>query len=238
MHDTFISYATEDERFAGELAGALMARGISIWYAPLKLKVGDRLLVGIEEGLRFSRSGTIIVSKAFLAKKWTHYELDILVRQAIESGKPLLQIWHGVSKSDVETRYMGLTGMLALESRYGLPSIINKIATALAEFSPLRGAVRPWEDAVHRFLEGTAQIQLCSAGNQALSLFQVLLAYEPSDFPLFLEGRQYSRVELVDYAERALEQGSQQVMKWISSKKELARLRTVIRTAKLSDTAD
>src|SRR5262249_2852306 len=116
MYDTFISYATEDERFASELAGGLMARGISIWYAPIRLKVGDRILAGVEEGLRSSRSGTIIVSKPFLEKKWTDYELDILVRQAIETSKPLLQVWHGVTKHDVDTRCMGLTGMLALES--------------------------------------------------------------------------------------------------------------------------
>jgi hypothetical protein len=103
VYDTFISYATEDERFATELAGGLMVRGINVWYAPLKLKVGDRLLAVVEDGLRTSRSDTIIVSHCFLAKRWTAYELDILVRQAIEAGKPLLQIWHGVTRYDVET---------------------------------------------------------------------------------------------------------------------------------------
>ena len=183
--------------FASELAGALITRGIDIWYAPLRLKVGDRLLAGIEEGLRASRSGTIIVSESFLEKNWTAYELDILVRQAIESGKPLLQIWHGVTKADVDTRCMGLTGMLALESRYGLPSIVNKIATALAEFSPLRAVVPTWEEPVHRFLQGTGEIQLITGENQTMSLFQLLLTQEPSGFPLFFDGSRNGRLKPV-----------------------------------------
>jgi hypothetical protein len=47
----------------------------------LNLTVGDRILAGIEDGLRRSRTGTIIISKHFLKKKCTGYELDILLRQ-------------------------------------------------------------------------------------------------------------------------------------------------------------
>jgi hypothetical protein len=41
--DVFIFYATEDNDFAADVACGLKANGISVWFAPLSLKVGEKL---------------------------------------------------------------------------------------------------------------------------------------------------------------------------------------------------
>jgi len=54
MWDAFLSYAEEDEKIALQIVGGLKANGFYIWFAPLNLKPGNRLLDSIEEGLKGS----------------------------------------------------------------------------------------------------------------------------------------------------------------------------------------
>lgn len=102
MHDSFISYAIEDNDFVSEVTYGLKTNGLSVWFAPLSLKVGDKLLDSIEKGLNESRSGILILSKSYLSKSWTSYEMDILVRQNIEGNKKILPIWLDVTKQEIE----------------------------------------------------------------------------------------------------------------------------------------
>jgi len=222
--DTFISYASEDTQFANELAGGLKARGVRVWYAPLNLGLGDKLLAGIEDGLRHSRTGTIIISKHFLQKEWTGYELDILLRQAIEHNKRLLQIWHGVTKRDVEDKYMGLVGLLAIDSSGGIRSIIGSIAAALTEFAPLRATTPIWEDLQYRFLNGTGEIQLQKLGGATISIYELLVNFGPEEFPLAFEGELFSRKDLATHIGRALVDDPAKVQRWLSSPKQVERL--------------
>lgn len=214
-HDAFISYATEDAEFANRLAGGLMVRGLKLWFAPISLKIGDRILAGIEQGLRSSRSGLIVVSSAFLEKQWTDYELDILLRQAIERKKPLLQVWHNVTKQQVDNRYMGLSGMLAVNSSVGLRQIIESVASACTQFAPLRGTTPIWESPRHRFLSGKGEIQLQRVGGATISIFELLINFGKDDFPLALDGELFSRRELAKYARRAMENESALAQRWI-----------------------
>jgi hypothetical protein len=222
--DTFISYATEDTQFANELAGGLKARGVRVWYAPLNLGLGDRILAGIDDGLRRSRTGTIIVSKKFLEKKWTGYELDVLQRQAIEQKKRLLQIWHGVTKADVEAKYLGLVGLLAIDSSGGMRAIIGRIASALTEFAPLRATVPPWENIQNRFLEGKAEIHLQKLGGAPTSIYELMVNFGPEDFPLAFEGQLYTRKDLAFHVGSALNDDPDKVRRWLSSPDQLKTL--------------
>ena len=130
--DAFISYATEDLVFASEIAGALKAQGLRIWTAELELKAGERLLDAIEGGLQQSSCGILLITKAYLQKPWTNFEMDALIRQSIESNKQLLPIWHGVDKEDVERRHIGLAGIFALHSIIGHPRLIQELLRAMA----------------------------------------------------------------------------------------------------------
>ena len=226
QYDTFISYAAEDTEFANRLAGGLVVRGLKIWYAPLSLKMGDKLLTGIEEGLRKSRSGTIVLSKKFLEKSWTNYELDILMRQTIEKDKLLLQIWHNITKEQIEERYLGLTGILSIDSSDGLRKTIESIATSLASSATLRGTTPVWESPKYRFLSGKGEIQLQKIGGATISLFELLVNFERKDFPLALDGELFSRRDLARYAKKVMDKDINIVRNWTD---QIDRLAEVLR---------
>ena len=83
--DVFISYASEDSQFASELAGGLMSRGFKVWYAEFELRVGDKVLESIERGLSDSAFGILLISRYYLSKRWTSYEMDILIKYLLGS---------------------------------------------------------------------------------------------------------------------------------------------------------
>jgi hypothetical protein len=107
-YDVFISYATEDESYVSKLSDALVYLGFRVWFAPLSLEVGDRLLDSINAGLNLSKYGIVVLSPEYINKKWTSYELDILHRQHIEKNKKLFPLWHGVSKEQLDSWNPGL----------------------------------------------------------------------------------------------------------------------------------
>jgi len=68
-YDVFISHASEDkEEFVGPLAKALQKAGYKVWFDEFTLKVGDSLRRSIDNGLKNSRFGIVILSNAFFAK--------------------------------------------------------------------------------------------------------------------------------------------------------------------------
>lgn len=86
-HDAFLSYASEDAKLASQIVQVLNSRGLKIWYAPIKLKVGDKLLDSIEKGMKESLCGILLISPSYLEKNWTNYEMDTLIRDNIERKK-------------------------------------------------------------------------------------------------------------------------------------------------------
>jgi|TARA_B110000967_G_C18446050_1_gene345557 hypothetical protein len=78
--DVFVSHASEDkDLIVRQLADILEKLQIKIWYDEFSLKIGDSLSKSIDEGLQKSRFGIIIISKYFLAKRWTDYEYRSLL---------------------------------------------------------------------------------------------------------------------------------------------------------------
>ena len=134
--DVFISYATEDHAYASELADALTAKGLLVWFAPVSLQAGDVILSSINRGLDYSRSGVVVLSKSFLAKKWTAYELGELERQNIERGKRLIPIWLDISREDLEAKHKGLGRFLAITTPRPIDSVASVILKALSADSP------------------------------------------------------------------------------------------------------
>lgn len=100
--DVFICHATEDKMtFVEPLAEALKHFGLSVWYDKFSMSIGDSLSRTIDEGLARSEYGLVILSKAFLSKKWSEYELRGLTARELAGKKIILPIWHNVTKSDV-----------------------------------------------------------------------------------------------------------------------------------------
>jgi hypothetical protein len=54
-----------------DLAKSLKYLGLSIWFAPLLLKIGDKLLDSINAGLMTSEYGLLLLSPKYIEKQWT-----------------------------------------------------------------------------------------------------------------------------------------------------------------------
>ena len=101
-YDVFISHASEDkDEVVRPLAYALQNCGLKVWYDEFELQIGHSLRRKIDEGLSKSRFGIVVLSKSFLNKGWTNYELDGLVTKSINGDQILLPIWHKISKQEV-----------------------------------------------------------------------------------------------------------------------------------------
>lgn len=100
--DVFICHASEDKNFVDQLASALEKDGIFVWYDSFQIGWGDDLRPAIDNGLKNSRFGIVVFSKAFLGKKkWTEYELSGLFSKEKIGKKVILPIWHDITRDDV-----------------------------------------------------------------------------------------------------------------------------------------
>ena len=134
-HDVFISHATEDkESFVNELVEELKKRNVKVWVDDLKIKWGDPLRKSIDEGLKKSRFGIVVISKHFIAKGWTQYELDGLFEKEMSGGKVILPIWHGITKKEVQAFSPTLAGRKAMTTATMTPAdIADELVSLLTE---------------------------------------------------------------------------------------------------------
>ncbi|GAB0157899.1 hypothetical protein CHRYSEOSP005_31900 [Chryseobacterium sp. Alg-005] len=101
-HDVFISHASEDkDDIVRDLAIALREEGLSVWYDEFELKIGDSLRQKIDKGLAKSRFGIVVLSRNFIKKGWTNYELDGIITRVIGGDQILLPIWHNITKQEI-----------------------------------------------------------------------------------------------------------------------------------------
>ena len=135
IHDVFISHATEDkESFVNELVEELKKRNVKVWVDDLKIKWGDPLRKSIDEGLKKSRFGIVVISKHFIAKGWTQYELDGLFEKEMSGGKVILPIWHEITKKEVQAFSPTLAGRKAMTTATMTPAdIADELVSLLAE---------------------------------------------------------------------------------------------------------
>lgn len=128
-YDFFISHASEDkDNFVRGLAGALRAKGMSVWYDEFTLNVGDSLRRKIDEGLRDARYGIVVLSKNFFVKEWPQRELDGLVNLELDGRTRILPIWHEVSKDEVTHYSPPLADKIALNtSVYSKDEIVENL---------------------------------------------------------------------------------------------------------------
>lgn len=114
-YDVFISHATEDkEPFVEELVHALRDKDIRVWYDSLNIAWGDSLRTQIDNGLKKSTFGIVILSGNYIKKGWTQYELEGLFNIEMTKGKTILPIWHNITKQQVMDFSATLAGRKAL----------------------------------------------------------------------------------------------------------------------------
>lgn len=130
-YDVFISHATEDkESFVDDLVTELQKRDIKVWYDKNCIKWGESLRSKIDEGLRNSKFGIVVLSQAYINKGWTQYELEGLFNIEMTNGKTILPIWHNITKSQVQQFSPTIAGRLAMNTTMQTP---NEIAQELVQ---------------------------------------------------------------------------------------------------------
>lgn len=130
-YDVFISHASEDkDSIVLTLAFVLRNKGVKVWYDEFELKIGDSLGRKIDQGLSKSRFGIVVVSKSFIKKGWTNYELDGLMTRAVSGQQMLLPIWHDITKQEVVDYSPSLADKVA---RNTSQETIEEIADEIAE---------------------------------------------------------------------------------------------------------
>lgn len=134
-YDAFISHASEDKASVAEpLAAELGRRGYNPWLDKFELKIGDRLMAKIDEGLASSRYGVVILSHSFFRKGWATWELNALAAlEATRGRKTILPIWHGLTKDDVAGYSPLLSGILGVPADVGVAAMADEIEKALQE---------------------------------------------------------------------------------------------------------
>lgn len=116
-YDVFISHASEDKTpFVEELVKALQDKDVKVWYDSLNIAWGDSLRKQIDDGLKKSRFGIVVLSENYIKKGWTQYELDGLFDIEMAKGKTILPIWHNITKQQVMDFSPTLAGRKALTS--------------------------------------------------------------------------------------------------------------------------
>ena len=130
-HDVFISHASEDkDEIVRPLASALKNAGLSVWYDEFELKIGDSLRQKIDKGLAKSKFGIVVLSKSFIKKGWTNYELDGIITKVVSGEQVLLPIWHNITKQEVVDFSPSIADKLA---RNTANFTVEEIATEIAE---------------------------------------------------------------------------------------------------------
>ena len=117
LWDVFISHASDDkEVFVDPLARRLRKLAVRVWYDKFVFMPGDRLSEKIAEGLAKSRYGLLVISSAFISKKWTRYELSGLINRFVEDNARLIPLWLGITRAEVVAFNPALADLLSIRA--------------------------------------------------------------------------------------------------------------------------
>lgn len=131
--DVFLSHVSENKvTVAVPLRDALTARGVTVWLDKTEIRIGDSLRRKIDEGIRSSRFGIVVLSPSFFAKGWTNHELDGLVTKTVAGEQTMLPIWHDVSAEQVRGYSPSLADKRALSTgEFSIAEMADQIAEAV-----------------------------------------------------------------------------------------------------------
>ena len=147
-YDVFISHASEDkDAIVRPLATVLEKLSVRVWYDEFSLKLGDSLTASIDLGLKESKYGLVILSKAFLCKKWPEYEYRSLMTREIDGERVILPLWYDVTKEDVKDFSLYLADIKALpvsreQFKFLIPAILRVVRPDIWREMRMQGILR------------------------------------------------------------------------------------------------
>src|SRR5439155_372939 len=95
MFDVFISYGHQDQAWVRTLAENLYRAGLEVFYDEWEIGPGDVLVHRLDEGIRTSRSGMLVVSPASLARPWVMEEYAAMLTRAVADQQRLIPVLLG-----------------------------------------------------------------------------------------------------------------------------------------------
>jgi tetratricopeptide (TPR) repeat protein len=93
--DVFVSYGHDDAPWVDTLAGNLHRAGLDVFLDKWEIAPGDVLVHQLEEGLRHSRTGILVVSPASVSRPWVREEYAVMVGRAVEGRQRLIPVLLG-----------------------------------------------------------------------------------------------------------------------------------------------
>ena len=139
-YDVFICHASEDKSgFVRPLAEKLSKLHLEVWYDEFSLTIGDSLTQKIDEGLKESKYGIVVLSKAFFQKPWAKRELiSLSQRELYEKEDIILPIWHDIDIDEVIQFSPSLADKKAGSSKDGINVLIRDLMKKIKpDASPL-----------------------------------------------------------------------------------------------------
>lgn len=118
-----------------------------VWYDEFSLQLGDSLTASIDKGLQESRYGLVVLSKAFLSKRWPEYEYRSLMTREIDGERAILPLWYNITKEDVKNFSLYLADIKALpisRANFGkiVPAILKVVRPDIYQERRMQGVLR------------------------------------------------------------------------------------------------
>lgn len=147
-YDVFLSHASEDkDDVARPLAICLQELGLRVWYDEFELRIGDNLVAKLNAGIRSSRFGILVLSKAFLAKRWTIHELNMLENLWVSDDRILFPVWHRITIEELSAYRAWLAIIIGLSTdTYEITEIVDEIFAVIMDYEAQNQATRRHDD--------------------------------------------------------------------------------------------
>lgn len=161
--DVFLSHASEDKTFVESLANELASRGVKVWYDRFILQPGDSLSAKIDQGLRDSNYGIIVLSPHFFSKPWPESEYRaMLARQNSTGTRCIIPVWHNITRDDVAAQSPLLLDIFAIDSKNGVvnaalqimsvscPNLMNRAVAVTVTEVPMQSRYEEYDFAPYK----------------------------------------------------------------------------------------
>lgn len=89
-YSCFISYSSKDQGFAERLYADLQNKGVRCWFAPIDLKIGERIRSGIDESIRVHDKLLLVLSAESVKSQWVEQEVESALAKEREQRRTVL----------------------------------------------------------------------------------------------------------------------------------------------------
>ena len=92
-HSCFLSYSSQDQRFAEKLYADLQEHGVRCWFAAEHLQIGEKIRIGIDDSIHRHDRLLLILSRHSVTSQWVEQEVETaLARERDEDTTVLFPI--------------------------------------------------------------------------------------------------------------------------------------------------